>query len=255
MNRNYWVAFIAFVFVCMSNAGPVRAAVVYSQTTPPQPTGAFSSTERAAYQKIADNFLLPGSGAATIRSLRFIGGYGVTKPPPQTPALDALPPDDFRVVFITNSSGAPGAPLAGGDFHVGAPLSRSPTGGPMLHSVYPPLQYFIDLGAGVTLDRGTVYWLSIVDDPGTNYFWDWANGAGAYDQGVASSDGDIQSGPWQISSGGGMWFELSDNNVPEPTTVGMLTVAAFGLWQLRARYQYAAARLKKKRGHSAFLNV
>src|SRR3954463_1692188 len=131
-------AFVAIVLgscVCTTNLSPVQAAVIYSQTTPSQPLGAYTSTDRPAYQKIADNFLLNGTGSATIRSLRFIGGYGNTQPPPQTPPLNALPPDDLRVVFFVDSGGAPGLSLAGGDFEVGAAVGRAPTGGPLLNGI------------------------------------------------------------------------------------------------------------------------
>src|SRR4051794_41856270 len=110
-------AFVAIVLgscVCTTNLSPVQAAVIYSQTTPSQPLGAFTSTDRPAYQKIADNFLLNGTGSATIRSLRFIGGFGKTQPPPQNPPPNPFPPHHPPLVFFFGLGGAPGLSLPGG---------------------------------------------------------------------------------------------------------------------------------------------
>lgn len=216
---------------------PANAEVIYSQVGPSAPIGAYSSNDAGnpTDQKIADNFLFSGSGPATIRSLRFIGGYGLTTPPPSMPPLDALPPDNFRVVFFVDSAGAPGAALAGGDFHVGAGVQRTPTGGPLLNGVYTPLEYFVDLGAGITLSPSTVYWMSIVNNPGTNYGWAWARTAGVLDQQTAATFGDIATDPWSIAGGGGMYFELRKTNVPEPNTLALwfLLSAACGMYCLR----------------------
>jgi hypothetical protein len=219
----------------MSNLRPVRAAVIYSQVGPASPIGAYSSNDsgNATDQKIADNFVVNTPGPTSVRLLRFIGGYGVRNPPPSTPPLNALPPDNFRVVFFADSAGAPGLPLVGGDFHVGAPVQRTPTGGPMLNGIVMPLEYFVDLGAGITMSPSTVYWMSIVNNPGANYSWAWANTAGAYDQRVAGTLGDILVGPWNVSSGGGMYFELSDSNIPEPTSFGVFLAGVFGIWCIR----------------------
>jgi hypothetical protein len=213
---------------------PSQAAVIYSQTTPSSPTGAYSSTDREFSQKVADNFLVNGPGSATIRSLHFIGGYGVTNPPPSTPPLNALPPDDFRVVFFADSAGAPGAALAGGDFHVGAAIQRTATGGPFLNAVDRPLEYHLDLGTGITVSPSTVNWVSIANNPGTDYFWDWARGPGVLDQRVAATEGNITSGPWAVSTSGGMYFVLSDSNVPEPSTL-LLAVGIFAPLAARRR--------------------
>lgn len=57
---------------------PTWAAPIYSQVTPSEPTASFSSQDNSGSQKAADNFVLPGTDPITIRSLRFIGGYGLT---------------------------------------------------------------------------------------------------------------------------------------------------------------------------------
>ena len=125
--------------------------MIYSQAVPTPPLGAYSSNDAGnpTDQKIADNFLFNSPGSVTLRSLRFIGGYGVRNPPPpSTPPLDALPDDDFRVVFFADSAAAPGSPLASGDFHVGTEVRRTPTGGPLLNALYTPLEYYVDLRCG-----------------------------------------------------------------------------------------------------------
>jgi hypothetical protein len=223
--------FALFMILIAQPFGVTSASTIYSQTTPSQPTGAFASNEAGnpTDQKIADNFLFSAPGSVTIRSLRFIGGYGVNNPPPLTPPLNALPPDDFRVVFFANSSGVPGSPLVSGDFHVGAAVQRTPTGGPLLNSIETPIEYFVDLRAGVTLSPAIPYWISIVNNPGPNYGWAWARAAGVYDQQVAATLGDISTGPWSVTTAGGMFFELSDNNVPEPTSFGVFLSIALGI--------------------------
>ena len=223
--------FLSAMCICVSITEAAQATVIYSQTTPAQPTGAFASTDegRPTDQKIADNFSFGGPNPITIRSLSFIGGYGVTNPPPQTPPLNALPPDDFHVVFFADSAGAPGTPLANGDFMV-VPSLRTPTGGPLLNGLETPIAFVLDLGTGVTLNPATIYWVSIVNNPGPSYSWAWARANGVLDQQVASTYGEISSGPWQITfNTGGMFFELSNNNVPEPDSVALCAVAAFHL--------------------------
>jgi hypothetical protein len=236
MNRLFWgfLAAAPAFYIWVSIIEPVQAGVIYSQIGSSEPIGAYSSNDSGAPtdQKIADNFLFNSPVTATIHSLRFIGGYGVRNPPPQTPPLNALPTDDFRVVFFTDSLGAPGVPLIGGDFHIG-PVQRTPTGGPLLVGVHTPLEYVVDLGAGITLSPSTVYWMSIVNSPGSNFFWNWANTAGAFDQRVVSTYGDITTGPWSVATGGGMYFELRDTNVPEPNTVWILLWIACGAYRLR----------------------
>jgi hypothetical protein len=238
MNRLWFGSCLVAAFtLCVAVVRPIRAGVIYSQTTPSQPTGAYSSNDAGSptNQKVADNFLLSGPGPVTIRSLRFIGGYGVRNPPPpSTPPLDALPDDDFGVVFFADSGGVPGVPLAGGDFQVGAAVRRTPTGGPLLNALLTPIEYSIDLGAGISLSPGSVYWVSIVDNPGNSYFWAWARAGGVFDQQVAATLGDVSIGPWNVSTSGGMFFELSDNNVPEPESFGILLAGTCGMWFVRS---------------------
>jgi hypothetical protein len=229
--------FLTVMLLCDWSLPTVRAEAIYSQTVPSSPTGASSSNDAgtATDQKVADNFLLNGPGPATIRSLRFIGGYGLTTPPPQTPPLDAVPTDNFRVLFLTDSAGVPGLPVAGGDFQVGLPIRRTPTGGPLLNGVYTPFEYVIDLSSGITLSPSTTYWMSIVNSPGSNYFWGWARAAGVLDQKVASTFGDPTTGSWTVFTTGGMYFELNDENVPEPGAFRIFLSAGFGVWWLRLR--------------------
>ena len=133
--------------------------------------------------------------------------------------------------------GAPGSLLPGGDFHVIAPFSRTTTGGPLLGGIVTPLQYVVDLGTGINISPETVCWVSITNNVGADYGWVWANTAGAYDQGVASTYGSVSTGPWQVSSGGGMFFELYNTNVPEPTTFWIALAAVSGLPRLRLKHR------------------
>ena len=72
-----------------------------------------------------------------------------------------------------------------------------------------------------------------MNNPGTGYFWDWGRAAGVFDQQIAATLGDVTTGPWNVSGGGGMFFELRDNNVPEPETVALFTTALLTLFGLR----------------------
>jgi hypothetical protein len=227
------VAITIPLLFALSRSAP--AVVVYSQVGTGAPIGAFSSNDIQDYQKIADNFVITTSLPATVRSVRFIGGYGVTHPPPSTPLLNALPPDNFRVVFYTDVAGAPGVPIPGGDFQVGGAAQRNPTGGPLLNGGYTPLEYTLDLGAGASIAPATVYWMSITNNPGQTIFWVWARTAGAYDQKTAVTDGDVATGPWSTATSGGMFFELRDNNVPKPSVLGSISAGIFVSSFLRSR--------------------
>jgi hypothetical protein len=232
MNRNVCCLIVA-VFLCAhSFINKAIGDTLYSQAGPSPPIGALTSDNKPGYQKIADNFILNTSAPATIRSLRFIGGYVNTSPPPITPPLNALPSDDFRVVFFSDLSGAPGLPLIGGDFSVGAPVRRTPTNGPLLNGDTTPLEYILDLGTGISVAPATVYWLSVVNNPGPNYGWSWARTSRVFDQKTAGTSGDVTAGPWSTFTNGGMYFELSDNNVPEPDSFLMILLTAGGMWWL-----------------------
>lgn len=213
---------IAIPVMCASMTGSLQAAAVYSQVTPDEPVGAYTSTNRQAYQKIADDFLFSAAQPVTVRSLRVIGGYTSTSPPPITPPLDALPADDFRVLFLNDAAGTPGTVIAGGDFAVGTAERRHPTDGSLLNGVQYPIEYSLDLGEGITLNSSTVYWVSILNDPGADYGWQWARANGSLNQQIASTEDDVPSGPWGTFSVGGMFFAIDDANVPEPDSTSLL---------------------------------
>ncbi len=212
-----------------------EAAVIYSQMSPAQPVGAFTSTDRPDYPKAADNFLLNVTQSTTVRSIRFVGGYTATMPPPITPPLDSLPIDSFRVVFMGDTGQTPGAPLAGGDFATGAAARRAPTHGSILNGVQFPIEYVLDLGSGITLTPNAVFWLSILNDPGSKYGWQWARTLGVYDQFTAETEGNVSAGAWSVYSTGGMFFSLDNANVPEPDTSTIFIFALMGIPVLHHR--------------------
>lgn len=218
---------LAMLFsLCVGSTCPSWAAVVYSQVAPTVPNGAFSSNDKLITQKVADNFRLAGQGSITVRSIRLIGGYGLTDPPPIAPLLGSLPVDGFRVTFFENENDSPGSMIPGGDFAVGPASARSPTSETLLNGVYDPLEYRIDLGQGVTLNSSTAYWISVTNTPGVDHFWTWARSTGILDEQTATTFGDISTGSWTTFTNGGMWFELSDQAVvPEPSTAVLLIVA------------------------------
>jgi hypothetical protein len=210
---------ISSLFV--GHANLAVAAILYGQTSPSEPTAAFASADFAIAQKSADNFLITGTEPVTVRSLRFIGGSGV----------DSAPTDDFRVVFLEDIGGIPGAPILGGDYNIGPAYSRQPTGGPTFGSRHPdgsggipPQEYIINLPEGITANPGTTYWLSITNTRLPNFGWVWARADGELDQTTAAAQGNasIESGPWNTFVTGGMWFELNDHIVPEPSSLLIL---------------------------------
>ena len=214
----------AVVVVFLATTSSVTATPIYSQTSPVEPVGAFSSRDTTAGQKIADNFILAGPSPITVRSVRLIGGYGNTNPPPLNIPFDDLPDDDFRVVFLEDFGGSPGTPIVGGDFASNSVVHREPTNGRLLNGVYTPVEITINLEEGITLSPGTEYWVSITHNLGPDHGWLWARAQGVLDQQIASKK-NIIAAPWEVFTSGGMWFELGDQNIPEPNTVTMLMVA------------------------------
>jgi hypothetical protein len=217
--------FVLVFLLCLSGNSSAGAASIFSQTTPDAPWGAYGSSDKANSQKIADDFVLVGTTPKTVRSLRFIGGYVSTTPPPLTPPLENLPEDSFRILFYRDAAGIPGAVAPGGSFSVGSMISREPTGGPLLGGAATPLQFIVDLGSGVPLNPNEVYWLSITNNPGSEHGWVWATALGASGQ-LASTDEDLGTGPWAVGTNGSMWFELNDANVPEPTAWRLVLAGA-----------------------------
>lgn len=120
-------AFAAVAFV--GSVGQSQAEIIYSQTTPEEPEAAYTSVNEIDSSKVADNFEVPGSEGATLKSVRFIGGYTARDPESERFSLDDLPTDDFRIALFEDENGVPGAVLPGGDFMVGTAFRRSPTGG------------------------------------------------------------------------------------------------------------------------------
>ncbi len=215
--RRHSIRRLALLFVAglgFAHVSSASAATIYSQTMPADPHAAFAS--HSAFdppQILADNFSFDSPGSVTVRSLRVVGGTGL---------VESLI-DDFRVVFLSDAGGMPGAPLTGGDFSIGPAFSRSPTGGPLLNGVTTPIEYAINLPSGMSLQPNTSYWLSVSNDPSPLSGWGWARANGVIDQSTASTNGSIEAGSWNTFANGGMWFELNDHNIPEPSTRAILT--------------------------------
>ena len=220
-----FLLFSAWSFTLVALYGDISwAATLYSQIAPAEPTTAFASSEFSpTSQKIGDNFSIDAPNDVAIRSLRFIGSSGLG---------DAVQ-DDFRVLFFEDDTGLPGPPVPGGDYVVGQAFSRKPTGGELLNGILPPFEYAINLPQVLNLSPNTLYWLTIVNRPSPDSGWVWARADGAFDSQLASTQGDIVTGPWvHGSSSGGMWFELSDQVVPEPSSLlivwtGLATITIF----------------------------
>src|SRR5262245_59297254 len=87
--------------VCVLAAQQSSGAVVYSQYLANTNAG-FSSN--AHDQQIADSFSFSSPAVVSIRSVHFLGAYGVI-PPSNTSVDDVV--DNFRVVFLTDAAGMP----------------------------------------------------------------------------------------------------------------------------------------------------
>ncbi len=213
--------FACVIVVCLglAYASNVPAAVIYSQAMPAEPHAAFASSESFPIsQKIADNFAFDGDQDKVVRSLRFIGGSNTS---------DALT-DNFHIVFLEDGGGLPGLPIQGGDFSIGQAFSSSPTGGQLLNGVTSPILYAVNLPQEVRFSPNTTYWVSITNSPLLSPGWIWARSQGTFDTRIASTTNEITTGPWvQGNSSGGMWFELNNHNIPEPSTLTFLLIGLF----------------------------
>lgn len=197
-------------------------------------TGAATSGTTTASQKIASDFEFDGDEAEIIRSINLLGAY-VLRPSqrPASPPIDALPTDDFRVLFFEDEGGLPGTVLAGGDFLVGSAAIRRPTDGALLNGLYTPIEFSLDLGDGIELNPSTRYWMSIVNDPDPDTFWVWGKARSSGDFRTAVTNDDVTNGPWSLSPNNAMFFELNTTNIPEPSTchVSVLLAAVAGAFR------------------------
>ncbi len=232
-HRNLAFSFLLGCVFTSTLTGIATAATIYSQTQPGDPNASFASSNIVNDQKIADNFLVSGTGQYTIRSLRVIGTYGTIGNPP-VPLPDE-PDDDFRIVFLDDDMGSPSMPVSGGDFSISSAVLRTPTGGQLLNATGRPIEFILDLGAGVTLDRGTEYWISVSNNPLPGSGWAWARANNVHDSQLASTTGDVATGSWTVGATSGMFFELSDENIPEPTSFILSLMALTQLVLIRCR--------------------
>jgi len=191
-----------------------RAATLYSQVLPEEPVGAFSSQDESSGQAVADNFLITGTVPLTVRSIRLIG-VGTGDP-------NVQPRDDFRVLFFQDAGGMPGSIVPGGDFDGGLLAVRSATGGMLINGSFEPIIYGIDLRIGLLLNPNTEYWMAVTNDPGLGFGWAWARANGVLDSQTVGTSDSFASPSWELFDNGGMWFELSDQNIPEPSSLLLL---------------------------------
>jgi hypothetical protein len=105
-----------------------------------------------------------------------------------------------------------------------------------LNGVYFPIEYVFNLGNGIVVSPDTVYWLAITNDAGPVHGWLWARAFGQYDQLTAATFDGIATGPWNVYGSGGMYFELNDQFIPEPTAFELFLTVFLGAASVRRLY-------------------
>jgi hypothetical protein len=185
--------------------GDAQAATVYSQTPI---IDAGQRSDRDTNNRTADDFTLAGN--ETVVSVTWRGLYiGLDNTAPGS--------DDFNVNFYADDGGGvpdlPGVLLQ--SFAVGNAVNRTDTGQVVDGSTV--FEYTADLGAGIALNGGTLYHLSISGDTSGDVFNSSSNDSGAsWTQGLRRP-----------------YFTLA--NAPEPSLVLLLGLAGAAVLIRRSR--------------------
>ncbi len=192
------------VLVCGTAA---QASPLFTQMTTPPTQEFYSDSQLQGFGGVlaADDFTLGSSG--TIRAVSWQGAYS----PTGAPALA----DSFHINIYADPIGS--TLLA--SFALGADVNRSAAGGTVGAGdiLY---NYVAALDGGFAATAGTHYWISIVNDAAFNFAdaWTWAGGPNG------SMRASVNNGVTWATTRGSTNFALDDQPVPEPATLGLLSL-------------------------------
>jgi hypothetical protein len=192
-------------------SAPATAATIFMQT--PAIENMSTSDVQAGYLT-ANDFRLDAS--EVVRSVTWKGAR-----------TEVLARDAFVINFYTD----PLSSTPWQSFAVGAAVDRVPTGEFIVN--FPAFSYTADLGAGIALNAGTTYWISIASNtPGAEDPWVWATG-----EGTLAATFIIRDDTWN-SSAFEPYFILDNANVgaasvPEPGTLLLVGTGVIALARRR----------------------
>ncbi len=211
-------AALAFSALLVSGTA-AQASPLFTQMTTP-PTQEFYSDSQAQFVDgvlAADDFTLGSTG--TIRAVSWQGAYS----PAGAPGLA----DSFHINIYADPIGS--TLLA--SFALGADVNRSAAGGTVgagdiLYNYVAALD-----GGGFTATAGTRYWISIVNDAAFSFAdaWTWAGGASG------AMRASVNNGSSWVTTAGSTNFALDSQPVPEPATLGLLSLGVGLIGVARSR--------------------
>lgn len=172
----------------------------------------------------ADDVTLPSTTDVT--GIQWTGSYNGTGN-----LSGIVPPDDFTISVYADAGGSPQTSAALAFFDVGNSVNRTDTG-LLVGGAFPGARVFsFEADINFTFDAGVRYWVSIAGDTSstpTSDFFEWH---GLNDQGNSFS----------TNNGAASWvardirLDFRLTAVPEPTSLGLLVLASFGLASVRMR--------------------
>ncbi|MBX9791855.1 MAG: PEP-CTERM sorting domain-containing protein [Pirellulales bacterium] len=196
------------------------AAVIYNNGAPqlvpvPAQGAPFADANLSSFTEVADNFSLK-AGLNVIRDIHWWGVYGSgTKAPPA---------DAFAIKIYNDNGGTPGTLNSVVSI---SSLNRTATASTITGLT---MYQYDAVVTALTLPDSTTFWLGISDNSGGNS-WAWVQSA--------NSGGNA----WQYSASNGSFgrttkevaFNLTNDIVPEPSTIALFISGLVGLTLMRWR--------------------